>query len=301
MCELKQNQNAGLVTISATPNTSNLAFNSLANFELAQRMAMCLQSSSMLPKQYCGRENVGNCIIALELAWRAQLPIMDVMQNLYVVNGKPAWSATFLIGRIMDSTHWTNEEWEQEKPETPDWRMRFKATRTADGKQCVGSWVSLKMARDEHWGAKWQTMPEQMLKYRSAAFWVRQYDPNIAMSIRDQYEIEDAVVEEIQTEHETKSAPADPEPANPKPEKEQTTRSFKVEPKATPEPIVKVVVEPKKPQKEEPKPKENPNPTEIDFEEAEQTNQPANGDVYKEELQRALKNLGIRPKPEQQQ
>ena len=39
-----------------------------------------------------------NCIVALEMALRMKVSPMMVMQNLYVIKGKPSWSSAFLIG-----------------------------------------------------------------------------------------------------------------------------------------------------------------------------------------------------------
>lgn len=51
------------------------------------RMAQCLASSTVVPKEYHG--NVGNCMIAIEMASRINTSPMMVMQNLYIVNGAP--------------------------------------------------------------------------------------------------------------------------------------------------------------------------------------------------------------------
>ena len=51
------------------------------------------------------------------------------------------------------------------------------------------------MAKKEGWfnksGSKWQTMPEQMLRYRAAAFWQRVYCPEISMGFMTTEEAED--------------------------------------------------------------------------------------------------------------
>jgi hypothetical protein len=62
--------------------------------------------------------------------------------------------------------------------------------------------VSVGMAKKEGWygktGSKWQTMPQQMLMYRAASWFVRAYAPEIAMGlhtsdeIRDTYDMEPA-------------------------------------------------------------------------------------------------------------
>ena len=64
-----------------------------ASFNTALRMAQCLASSTVVPKEYHG--NVGNCMIAIEMASRINTSPMMVMQNLYIVNGRPAWSSHY--------------------------------------------------------------------------------------------------------------------------------------------------------------------------------------------------------------
>lgn len=56
------------------------------SFNTALRMAQCLASSTVVPKEYHG--NVGNCMIAIEMASRINTSPMMVMQNLYIVNGR---------------------------------------------------------------------------------------------------------------------------------------------------------------------------------------------------------------------
>ena len=53
----------------------------------------------------------------------------------------------------------------------------------------------MQMAKDEGWstksGSKWRTMPEQMMKYRAAAFFARVYCPNVLMGFQTTDEIND--------------------------------------------------------------------------------------------------------------
>ena len=53
----------------------------------------------------------------------------------------------------------------------------------------------MEIAKKEGWidknGSKWRTMPEQMLMYRSASWFVRAYAPEISMGLQTQEEMED--------------------------------------------------------------------------------------------------------------
>ncbi len=67
----------------------------------------------------------------------------------------------------------------------------------ATGEVIEGCEVTLAMAKAEGWstksGSKWQTMAEQMLRYRAAAFLIRSVAPEIGMGLHTAEEILDTV------------------------------------------------------------------------------------------------------------
>lgn len=169
------------------------AFSSSLSFESAQRMAIALCSSTMVPASYRGKENLGNVLVALEMAQRIGASPMAVMQNLYVIHGKPSWSSSFIIAAINQCGRF--------KP------LRFKMTGSGESRSCVAYTedydgneyespeISMSMARSEGWstksGSKWKTMPDLMLRYRAAAFFGRLYSPEILMGMYTEYEQQD--------------------------------------------------------------------------------------------------------------
>lgn len=177
-------------------NNSMLVFGSQANFEQAMRMAKCLSSSSIVPEAYRGETGLANCIIALEMANRIGASPLLVMQNLYMVHGNPGWSSKFLIATLNTCGKFTPLRYEHENRETDKWRCRAFA-KDKTGETLYGAWVSLDMAKKEGWfgknGSKWQTMPELMLQYRSAAFFQRTYAPEISMGMHTVEELHDVV------------------------------------------------------------------------------------------------------------
>ena len=72
-------------------------------------------------------------------------------------------------------------------------------TTDRSGERLEGPEVSIAMAKAEGWlgksGSKWQTMPELMLRYRSAAFFGRLYAPDILMGMQSDDEIKDVTPE----------------------------------------------------------------------------------------------------------
>jgi len=163
-----------------------------AAFAHIQRVAKMFSQSILVPKDFQG--NLANCTIALEMAHRMGANPMAVMQNLYIVHGKPGWSAQFIIAAVNQCGKFSP--------------LRYEISGTGDDRQCI-AWatekdtgdrlesppVSIKMAKAEQWfqksGSKWQTMPDLMLRYRAATFFGRLYAPDLLMGMQTAEELGD--------------------------------------------------------------------------------------------------------------
>ena len=169
-------------------------FSSESSWKLANRIGQAFAASSLVPAAYQG--NVANCIVALEMANRMGASPLMVMQNLYIVHGNPGWSSKFLIACFNQSGRFSamRYEWTEDRSGCRAW-----ATEKNTGERLVGPQVTVQMAKEEGWstksGSKWKTMPELMLMYRSAAFFVRTYAPEISMGLRTDDEMIDTVDE----------------------------------------------------------------------------------------------------------
>lgn len=164
------------------------------SFELAQRVAKCFASSTLVPKAYQG--NLPNCVIALNMAARMGADPMMVMQSLYVVHGTPSWSAQFLIATFNKCGRFSSIRYAFSGTEgQDDWGCRATAVELSTGDVLTGPLVTVGLAKKEGWfqksGSKWQTMPEQMLRYRAAAWFVRTIAPEIAMGLQTAEEVRD--------------------------------------------------------------------------------------------------------------
>lgn len=183
------------VEINKVPEVSSFSSQS---FEHAQRVAKMLSSSSLIPKEY--QNNVQNTMIALEMANRIGASPLMVMQNLYIVHGKPSWSSSFIIASINNCKKFSPLRFEKtgegETMECFAW-----AYETATGERLNGPTVTMKMAKAEGWidknGSKWKTMPELMIRYRSAAFFGRLYAPELMMGMQTAEEVADVSYEEV--------------------------------------------------------------------------------------------------------
>ena len=165
-----------------------------ASFNTALRMAQCLASSTVVPKEYHG--NVGNCMIAIEMASRINTSPMMVMQNLYIVNGRPAWSSQWIIAMINSSRRYKTELQFEFGRDKADGGLSCRAwAEDYSGHKVYGPKITMNMANDEGWtsknGSKWKTMPDVMIQYRAASFFGRMNCPDMIMGIYSQEEVLD--------------------------------------------------------------------------------------------------------------
>lgn len=153
-------------------------------FEHVQRVATMFSKSELVPKRYQG--NVGNCVIALEMASRIGASPLMVMQNLDVILGKPSWSSKFLIASLNACGKFSPIRYEEDAENGG--RTRAVAFDKMTGEKVFGAWVSMEMAKAEGWidksGSKWKTMPELMRRYRAASFFTNQFAPEVSMGLQ---------------------------------------------------------------------------------------------------------------------
>lgn len=179
------------------PAANTSIFSDMAAFEGAQRVCRMLASSDLVPQQFRG--NIANTMIALELANRTGVSPFMCMQNLYVVHGRPGFSATYIIAAINSCGRFSPLRFDLDG-EGDDRGCVAWVVEKATGDRLEGSRVTVAMAKREGWygkqGSKWQTMPDQMLRYRAAAFFGRLYAPDILMGMQTAEELADIEVAE---------------------------------------------------------------------------------------------------------
>lgn len=177
--------------IAVKTDSTLSVFSTEENFKNAMIMAEQLSKSDMIPATYKGKPE--NCVIALELSNRLKLSPFLVMQNMYIVQGKPAWSSSFIISCINGSGRFSGPlKFEMDANKT---KCRAYATEKVSGEKLVGPLITMEMAQAEGWlgknGSKWKTMPELMLRYRAAAFFGRLYCPEIINGMMTDDEAQD--------------------------------------------------------------------------------------------------------------
>ena len=232
------------MTAPTTTALSNNGVFQVTNFNEAINAASFLSGSSLVPTDYrrwvpvknqYGKavtnadgtpqlmENpnaTSNCLIALNMANRMGYDPLMIMQNLYIIEGRPAWSSQFIIAAINacgkfdplqfeivnegeKEIEYVNSYWENGKKLSNQATVKLENltciawTTDKKGNRLQSDKISMEMAVKEGWyqknGSKWQTMAGQMLRYRAAAFFGRIYAPEILMGIYSADEVRDFV------------------------------------------------------------------------------------------------------------
>ena len=191
---MNENEEKGVAIVEQTTQlTTNSVWENKDSFNQLLRAAQMLSQTSIIPQSYQNKPQ--DCFVAIEMANRMGVSPMVVMQNMYVVKGKPSWAGqacTMLInscGKFKDVKHiYTGEKGK------PNRGCYVTATRISDGSQVDGVEVTMQMAQSEGWtsNSKWRNMPELMLAYRASAFFARVYCPEAMMGVQTAEEVYDA-------------------------------------------------------------------------------------------------------------
>lgn len=185
----------------------------------------------MVTKGYGDRATVeanpaalSNCMIALDMSQRMNANPLMIMQNLHIIEGRPSWSSQFIIAAINNcgkfsplrfDLEWFDEieatystfEWvagnngknfkkeQKHVVKVRNARCVAWAIEKATGDRLESAPVTMEMAVNEGWfgknGSKWKSMPDLMMRYRSAAFFGRIYAPELLMGLPAAEELHD--------------------------------------------------------------------------------------------------------------
>jgi hypothetical protein len=200
-----------------------LNFFNKAQFETMQRIALVFVNSELVPDMYRISDKntkdkaMANVLIALEMASRIGASPLMVMQNLYIVYGRPGWSSKFLIATVNTCGRYDTLQYKMTNlgkiksgnVELDNWECIAYTSLKDSDEVLESSPVSIEMAIAEGWygknGSKWKTMPKKMLRYRAASFWTNEYAPELSMGMKTADEIEDIDFVELPTEKKVKA------------------------------------------------------------------------------------------------
>lgn len=191
-----QLQQLGQVAQKQMQQAVKISMDTVEGFVALQRVANMYCTSSLVPKQYQGSDNLGNTIIAVDMAIRLNMHPLMVMQNLYIVYNQPSWSSKFLIATFNQCGRFSSIQYEMTGEKGTDtWGCIAWAKEKETGNLIKSAEVTIAIAKKEGWygksGSKWQTMPELMLQYRAASLLIRTHAPEISMGLSTQEEVFD--------------------------------------------------------------------------------------------------------------
>jgi hypothetical protein len=143
-----------------------------ANLELAKSFA----EAKLVPDHF--KKSVGDCYIAINLANRYGMDAWSLMQEMYIISGKPMMSgklATAILNHsLADPLRPVYSGEGDERTITLTGRPEGEATPLV---------VTLKVKDAKTANEQWKKNPDQMLMYAASRMWGRRYTPDIILGI----------------------------------------------------------------------------------------------------------------------
>lgn len=239
-------------TALATTTPPPLAFmHDAGSFEHLYRVAKAFSMSGMVPQHYQGKPEA--CMVALMLAEQLGESPMLIFQEMVPINGRPSTSARFAIARANRSGLLKGPITWASKGTGEALEVQAKATLAETG-EAITAVVSMKEAAADGWtkNPKYRSMPEQMLRWRSATRLINLYIPEVLfglgvreeeqqpierVSVREEAPAPSATIAELNAA--IQAAPAPAPAAEPKqPHVEVTGGEISVSPEPEPEPVM---------------------------------------------------------------
>lgn len=183
------------LTTTAQPLNAALSLlMDVQKFDHLQRVGKMLAMSPLFPEHLRkgGMEAaVANGALVLNMANRLNEDPLTVAQNIYFVGGRPGWNTTYMIAKANQSGVFRDPiDWEiKGKGDTLSVTAFGVLARTGKRVEVTLDWST---AVKEGWtkNPKYQSIPEQMFRYRSAAFLIRLYCPEVMIGLPAQIEQE---------------------------------------------------------------------------------------------------------------
>ena len=173
-----------------TTNNNGSFLTDPKSFEHTWRVATAFSKSQLVPTHFQNKPE--DCMVALMMANQLNIDPYSALQNLQMIKGKVAFSSAFAIALANDRGSFAAPiTWDVEgKGESLVVTAKAKLKKTGE---IVKVSVSMETAKKEGWtrNTKYQTMPEQMLRYRSATWLIRLHCPEVLLGMQASDEITD--------------------------------------------------------------------------------------------------------------
>lgn len=182
-------------TALAVQNGDGASLGFLSNpaaFEHTWRVAKAFSMSQMVPPHF--QQKPENCMVALMMAQQLEVNPLLALQNLTVIQGRPGFNAQFAIALANRRGPFAGPITWRSKGQGDSLEVSAHAVIKSTG-EAVSVMVSMEMAKAEGWtkNPKYRSIPEQMLRYRSATWLIRLYCPEVLLGFGTSDELDDTV------------------------------------------------------------------------------------------------------------
>lgn len=181
-------------TAIAKEDFNQLQYTNAESMNKAYKNAAILAKSDLVPDTYKNRPE--NVLLAIDLASRTGFSLMQVMQNLFIVRGKPGWSGSFCMSAIKSSGQYEWVKYVRVGEEgTDSYGYMVQAKSRATGEVINGPVVDWQTVKAYGWhtkpGSQWKMAPDLMFRYRAAAFFARTECPEVLQGLQTSEELRD--------------------------------------------------------------------------------------------------------------
>jgi hypothetical protein len=163
---------------------SNQVWLDSEKYDQAFKAAAIFAKSSLVPSAFRGK--IEDCFIVCQMAFRVGIDPMMALQNMYLIDGRPAMSAQLAIALA-------NRSGRLDRPITYEMsgqgaELRCVATSAVAGTE-IRAMAGMELKRNS---PAWAQQPDQMLRYRAALKLIRSTIPDAIFGLHSVEEWEDA-------------------------------------------------------------------------------------------------------------
>ena len=150
--------------------------------EFRWRSANAYAASKMVPEHF--RNNPQDCYVVCELAEQLGVSPLAALQNIFMIGGKPGYSAQFATALLNRSKAFAGPIRHKVEGRGTD-QLSVTAYAPLHDGDVVEMTVDLALAKRENWtkNSKYKTMPEQMLKHRANKWLISMYAPEVLLGL----------------------------------------------------------------------------------------------------------------------
>ena len=175
---MTEENNAITIDVPDAPTPGNTSADVIADH---WRWANAYASSAIVPQHFQGKPQ--DCFVIVQLASELGINAATALQNVSLINGRPVYSTKFAIALANRAKVFAGPiRWKINKAEKPE-DLSVTAYAPLNDGDLAEVTVSMAIARAEGWtrNKKYQTIPEQMLRWRSAKWLIDLHCPEILL------------------------------------------------------------------------------------------------------------------------